>query len=187
MEPARHVPRWPTPELHVVLTLRRENTRPIEATETVVRFTFKTLCIAAALTVAASSINAAGVALPAYNVDTSQTTVSGFSSGGYLASQVGYAYSATVKGVGVFTGGPYWCGGHNSGSACMFNASISASMLSTMQADINNWSGTAIDDKANIANQKIYMFVGTSNFSVGVNPMAVFMRPLAAFLDPLTP
>src|SRR6185369_12638208 len=44
-------------------------------------------------------------------------------------------------------------------------------MLSTMQTDINNWSGVQIDSKANVANQKIYMFVGTSDFTVGPNPM----------------
>jgi len=73
--------------------------------------------------------------------------------------------------VGVFAGGPYMCAGHSNYTACMYNATISASMLSTMQADINNWSGTAIDPKANIAGQKIFMFVGNSDTTVGPNPM----------------
>ena len=111
------------------------------------------------------------VALPALNVDTGQITVSGLSSGGFMANQLGYAYSATFKGVGVFAGGPYMCAGHSNYTACMYNATISASMLSTMQADLNNWSGTAIDDKANVASQKIYLFVGNSDYTVGPNPM----------------
>jgi hypothetical protein len=53
----------------------------------------------------------------------------------------------------------------------MYNATISSSMLSTMQSSINNWSGASIDDKANVASQKIYMFVGSSDSTVGPNPM----------------
>ena len=113
----------------------------------------------------------AAAPLPKLNIDKTQTSVSGLSSGGFMANQLGYAYSATFRGVGVFAGGPYMCAGHSNYTACMYNASISASMLSTMQADINNWSGTSIDAKANVANQKVYLFVGNSDFTVGVNPM----------------
>ena len=131
----------------------------------------KLLRWAAACVLFASGASFAAVALPALNVDTSQTTVSGLSSGGFMANQLGYAYSSTFKGVGVFAGGPYMCAGHSNYTACMYNATISAGMLSTMQADINNWSGTAIDDKANVAGQKIYLFVGNSDYTVGPNPM----------------
>ena len=127
--------------------------------------------IAALLCIAASAAHAA-VALPKLNIDTSQTTVSGLSSGGFMANQLGYAYSSTFKGVAVFAGGPYMCAGHSHYTACMYNATISASMLSTMQADIDNWSGTSIDPKSGVANQKVYLFVGTSDFTVGPNPMA---------------
>jgi len=113
----------------------------------------------------------AAVALPKLNVDKSQITVSGLSSGGFMANQLGYAYSATFKGVGVFAGGPYMCAGHSNYTACMYNASITSSMLNTMQADLNNWSGTSIDALANVASQKVYMFVGTSDYTVGPNPM----------------
>jgi hypothetical protein len=113
----------------------------------------------------------AAVPLPQLNIDKTQITVSGLSSGGFMANQLGHAYSATFKGVGVFAGGPYMCAGHSSYTACMYNASISGGMLGTMQADINNWSGSLIDDKANIANQKVYLFVGNSDSTVGPNPM----------------
>ncbi len=127
-------------------------------------------CALAAGWIVAAAAHAA-VPLPALNVDTSQTTVSGLSSGGFSANQLGIAYSSTFKGVGVFAGGPYMCAGHSNYTACMYNATISAGMLSTMQADINNWSGTAIDSKANIAGQKVFMFVGNSDYTVGPNPM----------------
>lgn len=124
----------------------------------------------AALLAAAGAAQAAAT-LPALNIDKAQITVSGLSSGGFMASQLGYAHSATFKGVGVFAAGPYMCAGHSNYTACMYGATISSAMLNTMQADINNWSGTAIDDKANVAAQKVFLFVGTSDFTVGPNPM----------------
>ena len=123
------------------------------------------------LAIAGSGLARAAAPLPKLKVDTSKTTVSGLSSGAFMANQLGYAYSATFKGVGVFAGGPYMCAGHSNYTACMHNATISASMLNTMQADINNWSGTSNDNKSNVANQKIFMFVGTSDYTVGPNPM----------------
>jgi poly(3-hydroxybutyrate) depolymerase len=124
-----------------------------------------------ALSFAVPVVTHAAVPLPALNIDTAQITVSGLSSGGFMANQLGYAYPSIFKGVGVFAGGPYMCAGHSNYTACMYNASISAGMLSTMQADINNWSGTANDNKALVAAQKIYMFVGNSDYTVGPNPM----------------
>lgn len=129
------------------------------------------LAVAASVMAAAPSAKAV-VALPALNVDTSKTTVSGLSGGAFMATQLGYAFSGTFKGVGVFAGGPYMCAGHSNYTACMYNATISASMLSTMQGDLNNWSGTSIDSLANVANQKVFMFVGNSDYTVGPNPMS---------------
>lgn len=128
----------------------------------------KHLLLAAAALAGAAN---AAVTLPALNIDPAGISVSGLSSGGFMANQLGYAHSATFKGVGVFAGGPYMCAGHSNYTACMYNASISASQLSTMQADINNWSGSSIDTKANVASQKLYLFVGTSDYTVGPNPM----------------
>lgn len=125
--------------------------------------------IAGAAAFSCGAVHAAS--LPALNVDKTQITVSGLSSGGFMANQLGYAYSSTFMGVAVFAGGPYMCAGHNNYTACMYNATISSSMLSTMQADINNWSGNQIDAKSNVANQKVFMFVGTSDYTVGPNPM----------------
>lgn len=134
--------------------------------------TFKLLRTVAAVAAFACGTAYAAVPLPKYNVDKGKTTVSGLSSGGFMANQLGVAHSTTFRGVGVFAGGPYMCAGHNNYTACMYNASISSAQLSTMQNSLNSFStnGT-IDNKANIASQKIFMFVGTSDFTVGPNPM----------------
>lgn len=134
--------------------------------------TFPRLILAAtaAAAVLASGAALAAPALAQYNIDTSKISVSGLSAGGFMASQLGTAFSSTFMGVGVFAAGPFMCAGHNNYTACMYNASISASQLTTMQNSINSFSSAGtIDNKANIANQKIYIFSGTSDYTVGPN------------------
>ena len=48
--------------------------------------------------------------LPALTIATSEISVSGLSSGGFMAVQVHVAHSATFKrGAGIVAGGPYYC------------------------------------------------------------------------------
>ena len=47
--------------------------------------------------------------LPELKIDLAQTTVSGISSGAFMAVQLGVAHSASVRGVAATAGGPYFC------------------------------------------------------------------------------
>ena len=76
------------------------------------------------------------VPLPRLKVDPAQVTVSGLSSGGFMANQLGYAYASTFKGVGVFAGGPYMCAGHSNYTACMYNATISSTVAGSRSARV---------------------------------------------------
>ena len=63
--------------------------------------------------------------LPRLHALTDAWTVSGLSSGGYMASQIAVAHSRLVRGVGVFAGGPYYCVGidlRRAEGACMKGA-----------------------------------------------------------------
>jgi len=131
----------------------------------------RSLALALAAATLATGAHAAG-ALPALNVDKNNISISGLSSGAFMANQMGYAYASTFMGVGVFAGGPYMCAGHNNYTACMYNATISSSQLSTMQSDITSWSGSSNDAVSNVARQKVYLWVGSSDTTVGPNPMA---------------
>jgi poly(3-hydroxybutyrate) depolymerase len=51
----------------------------------------------------------AAPSLPALGADPQATTVSGISSGGYMAVQLHVAHSSTVRGVGVIAAGPFYC------------------------------------------------------------------------------
>src|ERR1035437_8171379 len=69
------------------------------------------LCL---LPLALASAQAGATALGAYNVKLDQTSISGISSGAYMAVQFGVANSSIIKGVGVISGGPYRSEEHTS-------------------------------------------------------------------------
>lgn len=63
-----------------------------------------------AILAAVMSKEAAAASLAAYNADPRSVSVSGLSSGGFMAAQLGVAYSSTFQaGFGVFAGGPFDC------------------------------------------------------------------------------
>jgi len=140
----------------------------------------KTARLAAGALCCAPLVAGAVVSLPALNVDTANITVSGLSSGGVMAVNLGYAYSATFRGVGVFAATPYLCQYHYPYQNCQNNNTITPAMLQTMQATIDNWSGGAIDATSNVATQQVYLFTGTKDATVGVNPMLALQ---AQYLD----
>jgi poly(3-hydroxybutyrate) depolymerase len=47
--------------------------------------------------------------LPTYNIDPKSLTTGGLSSGAFMAVQVHFAFSKTIKGAAITAGGPFWC------------------------------------------------------------------------------
>jgi len=78
--------------------------------------------------------------LASYNVDSKQVSVSGLSSGGFFASQLGISYSSVFMGVGIFAGGTYDCAGQTNYTSCMYNATPS---ITQSIANMRNWSGNS--------------------------------------------
>ena len=107
----------------------------------------------------------AATPLPQLNIDKAQTTVSGASSGGYMAVQLHVAYSATFsKGAGVVSGGPFNCADAsvlNAIGRCLGRGAIPVDAL---VATTNAWAKTgAIDPTSNLANSKVYLFSGAKD------------------------
>lgn len=115
------------------------------------------------------SAGAVVVTLPKYNVNVAEVSVSGISSGGYMAAQMHFAYSKTIrKGAGIIAGGPVYC---SQGSVtiatgpCM--ADTGSRNLSYLISTINTWSGNGyIDPTSNLATSKVYLFSGTIDSTV---------------------
>lgn len=106
--------------------------------------------------------------LPSLNADISKTTISGLSSGAFMAVQMHVAHSATFKGIGVFAGGPYFCSEgkfENAVKRCM-----TAETLPNAE-DLAEWTKTLaktkkIDPVENLTETKVWLLSGTADKTV---------------------
>jgi poly(3-hydroxybutyrate) depolymerase len=111
----------------------------------------------------------AAAPLPALVIDSARTTVSGLSSGAYMAVQMHVAYSATFHtGAGIVAGGPYYCAQDSLATAtgpCM--AHSSSIPVASLVATTNSWAAAgSIDPVANLAGSKVYLYSGTQDQTV---------------------
>lgn len=128
--------------------------------------TFIRSAVAAAALLAGGGHALAAVDLPALKIDKTQTTVSGLSSGGFMAVQLHVAYSATfAAGAGVVAGGPFYCAEGsvvNATGRCM--SSPASIPTSTLISTTNSWASQGlIDPVVNLQNSKVYLFSGSAD------------------------
>lgn len=64
-------------------------------------------------------VRAATEELPALNIDINESSISGLSSGAFMAVQFQVAHSRLIKGAGIVAGGPYYCSQGNALRATM--------------------------------------------------------------------
>ena len=131
------------------------------------------------------------VPLPTFNVDVGQTSISGLSSGGYMAVQFSVAFSALVKGVAVIAGGPYYCAQGDTGRAtalctctsifCGFYPE-SIDVAALIRTTDENARRGRVDPTSNLAQQRIWLFSGKSDSIV---PQRV-MDALDAYFAPMS-
>jgi poly(3-hydroxybutyrate) depolymerase len=109
--------------------------------------------------------------LPALGADPGNVTVSGISSGGYMAVQFHVAHSSAVKGVGVLAGGPYYCAQGSVFTAyynCMtpgrWTPLPEVAQLK-VQAEVLA-RARAVDPTENLAGARVWLFSGTNDRTV---------------------
>ena len=118
--------------------------------------------LVAVLAAAASPAARAADPLPVLHAAPARTSVSGLSSGAFMAVQYGVAFSSSVAGIGVVAGGPYNCAGIHLGivGPCMSGAPSGAASWLAAQGFA---SFGQIDPVANLAKMKVYVFSGTQD------------------------
>jgi poly(3-hydroxybutyrate) depolymerase len=134
-------------------------------------------------------------ALPALDLAGDNVTVSGVSSGGYMAHQFHIAHAATVLGAGIIAGGPYGCAGDdypwNFGRVFAVCAKLpgplpwagppaaarSVTLIRTEAA------AGRIADPATLAESRVYLFSGSGDGLVPASVVAAVGDVYAAFLD----
>ena len=111
--------------------------------------------------------------LGGYNVDISQSSVSGLSAGAYMADQFFVAFSKDMLGVGIFAGGPYGCSDGDLNTAlwrCMNplpSYRIDDSVLQQLYAKAVDYANQGeIDGLDHLRTKKVYAFSGTHDTTV---------------------
>jgi len=99
------------------------------------------------------------------NNNNNQITISGISSGGFMAVQFHIAYSSIVSGAAIIAGGPYFCAKDNvytALNACMVKPdeiSIDELIVDTTFAETS----LTIDKTSNLENSKVWLYSGTKD------------------------
>jgi poly(3-hydroxybutyrate) depolymerase len=135
------------------------------------------ILIIAAVT-AAPAIGADAPALRGFNAAIEDSSISGISSGGFMAVQFATAWSSVIKGVGVVAGGPFWCARADADdflngftlplliAETRCTSGTPADLRSLVaKADEKAASGD-IDSTGNLGHQKIYLFHGYNDAKV---------------------
>lgn len=113
--------------------------------------------------------------LSSYQADVSQSSVSGLSSGAFMASQFHVAFSSTMVGAGIIAGGPFYCAGAFPFTSFLINAlTICETPLPGLEPNPATLLSSAkifaqagrIDDLTNMKKQKVYLFSGKNDHTV---------------------
>jgi poly(3-hydroxybutyrate) depolymerase len=127
--------------------------------------------------------------LPAFGADLGQTTVSGISSGGYMAVQFHVAHSALVRGVGALASGPYYCAQGSLRTAwynCMKPSSwtpVPAPEVLKSQTDALA-RAEAIDATSHLASARVWLLSGSLDETVSPSLVEALRRYYAGYVDP---
>jgi poly(3-hydroxybutyrate) depolymerase len=124
-----------------------------------------------AVLAAASFGAAAAEPLPALHAEPRDVTVSGVSSGGYMAVQFHVAHSELVKGVGAIAGGPYYCAMGSVWTAlhnCMTpGAWTPLPAVEALKAATESFARAGrIDPTQNLSAAAVWLFTGTRDTTV---------------------
>ncbi|GAA0347243.1 PHB depolymerase family esterase [Bowmanella denitrificans] len=112
--------------------------------------------------------------MPKLNLDTTQLTLSGLSSGGYMANQFHIAHSNWVSGVGIIAAGPYYCARNSILTAlgqCV-NKQDGDIPLAEIEKTLNGWRADNLVDAAQgLKGDKVWLLRGTLDEKI-IQPVA---------------
>jgi poly(3-hydroxybutyrate) depolymerase len=107
--------------------------------------------------------------LPNLNADISQSSVSGLSSGAYMAGQFHVAFSGTLVGAAIIAGGPYDCAGGSLTTAettCLYGLPSAPNVSNLVSVAQQAAARGVIDPLSNLAKEPVYLYSGTQDYTV---------------------
>lgn len=137
---------------------------------------FRGLSIGIALFIAAimPSLAQQPHSLPGFDADLTQTSISGLSSGGFMAAQFEVAFSKSLIGAGIVAGGPFYCAGSSSLNSYLKNATTTCmkpvgpgpDAAKLLRAASQFATAGKIDRLDGLKNHRVYLFSGSSDATV---------------------
>jgi poly(3-hydroxybutyrate) depolymerase len=115
------------------------------------------------------SLGARAEPLPALELDPTGTTVSGLSSGAYMAGQMHVAFSGAIGGAALVAGGPYFCA---EGQVVLALQRCMSTLLGTPDVEAlfalaqQHAASGAVDPLSNLADDRVYLFSGSEDTTV---------------------
>lgn len=139
--------------------------------------------------------------LPHLALNPQTITVSGFSSGAFMAVQMHVAHSSLIKGIAVFAGGPFGCARDQDGIATLaqatqhcvnvpylpwwksFGTFANPPLLSNLEATVHALErANRIDALHNLAQDRVVLFSGTRDPIVPLSVMKVLNKWYTSFI-----
>ena len=131
---------------------------------------WRALIAVSTLAAASTAVVAEVGALDAFNVDLAQTSVSGISSGGYMANQFHVAYSSIVVGAGIVAAGPFYCAKGNVATALTDCTTPSVANPPdagySVRVTQDYASRAEIDATSHLVDSKVWLFSGSLDMTV---------------------
>lgn len=129
--------------------------------------------------------------LPAFNVDITQSSVSGLSSGGYMAVQFEVAFSSILKGAGIIAGGPYYCAQGNEITATSVCSCVPFGCFGVSATKVpeliritdHNAEQGLVDATSNLRNGRFWLFSGRADTAVPQRIMNDLQTYLLHYVD----
>ncbi|MGE0031470.1 MAG: PHB depolymerase family esterase [Steroidobacteraceae bacterium] len=147
----------------------------------------RTAALSLLLAACAATAAQAAEPLPRLNILPGSLTVSGVSSGGYMATQYQVAYSKDVQGAGVIAAGPWYCARASLTRAldeCTVGGPIGPEIKPLAAALRAGAAARLIDDPSWIAPDRVWLFHGTRDAVVGAAVMDSLLRFYREFVPP---
>ena len=141
------------------------------------------------------------ISLPHLGLNPHTITVSGLSSGAFMAVQMHVAHSSLITGAAIFAGGPFGCAYDTSGTATLTRAiqrcvnipyfswwpSFGTFIVPPLLSDSVNFTHSlertqSIDPLHNLTHDRVFLFSGTHDSTVPPSVMKVLHRWYASFI-----
>ena len=119
------------------------------------------------------------------NIDSDRVTVSGLSSGAYMAGQLHIAHSSLFGGAGLLAGGPYRCAGGSVQQALGACAKGGELDVGRLAAEVRQLADAgSIDDPDNLRDDRVWIFRGTADAVVAASVPAAAALFYQRYLPP---